>query len=33
MNGNIPGLFTFVLLFLVCVALLAFETIVELVPP
>ncbi len=32
MNGNIPGLFAFILLALVCVALLVSPTIVELIP-
>jgi hypothetical protein len=32
MNGNIPGLFTFILLALVCVALLALPSIIGLVP-
>jgi hypothetical protein len=32
MNGNIPGLFAFIILELVCVALLMSPSIVALVP-
>jgi hypothetical protein len=32
MNGNIPGLFAFVILALVCVALLMSPSIVALIP-
>ena len=33
MNGNIPGLFAFVMLALVCVALLLSPSIIGLIPP
>jgi hypothetical protein len=32
MSGNIPGLFTYIILALVCVALLVSPSIVELIP-